>query len=145
MPHNANLTIPFDAPETLTADARESRPDLRVLIVDDNMPAADALAKLLNKIGMHASARYSGVEALATGALSSYDLFLLDIGMPGMDGYELVGHLRKRGITAPIVALTGYGLADDKTKAAEAGFTAHLTKPVGLEEIRALFRELTSA
>jgi CheY-like chemotaxis protein len=111
----------------------------RVLIVDDNMPAADSLARLLNKIGMRADALYSGHDALEVVTRDAYDILLLDIGMPGMDGYELVKLLRKRGIDSPIVALSGYGLADDKQQARDAGFTAHLTKPVGLQEIRTLF------
>lgn len=110
----------------------------RVLVVDDNMQAADALVKLMNKIGMSAEARYSGADALSA-PLDAYDVFLLDIGMPRMDGYELVRVLRTHGVTCPIVALTGYGLANDKQKARDAGFTAHLTKPVSLQEIRQLF------
>lgn len=117
---------------------------LRVLIVDDNAPAADSLAKLLNKIGMRASCFYAARDALAYDT-SEYDIILLDIGMPEMDGYELVQKLRERGVTRPIVALTGYGLADDKRRAQEAGFTAHLTKPVGLKEIRELFSSLATA
>ena len=114
----------------------------RILIVDDNMPAADGLAKLMNRIGMQAEARYSGKEALEIADPESHDVFLLDIGMPEMDGYELVKRLREKGIRSPIIALTGYGLEGDKQKAYDAGFTAHLTKPIGLQEIRELFEKL---
>jgi len=107
----------------------------KVLIVDDNMQAADSLAKLLNKTGARADAVYSGEETLKKD-LSTYDFILLDVGMPHMNGYELVTRLRSNGITIPIVALTGYGMSDDKDKAIAAGFTAHLTKPIGLKEIR---------
>lgn len=117
---------------------------LKILVVDDNTLAADALAKLMNRIGMHAEARYSGAEALEVALPESYDLILLDIGMPQMDGYELVKRLRTRGIETPIVALTGYGLADDKRKATDAGFTAHVTKPIGLQEIRQLIAEFAT-
>ncbi len=112
---------------------------MRILVVDDNAPAADALVRLLKKLGSDARAAYSGHDALGTELLSEIDLFLLDVGMPDMDGYELVRALRTRGISAPIVALTGYGLADDKQRASEAGFTAHLTKPIGLAELNGMF------
>lgn len=114
----------------------------KMLIVDDNIPAADGLAKLMNRIGVQAEARYSGREALKIAHPAVYDMILLDIGMPEMDGYELVKLLRERGIRSPIVALSGYGLSDDKRKAREAGFTAHLTKPVGLQELRDLLASL---
>lgn len=108
---------------------------MRILVVDDNAPAADSLARLLNKLGCAATAVYSGHEVLGQNHLETIDLFLLDLGMPQMDGYELVRALRTRGISAPIVALTGYGLDEDKKRATDAGFTSHLTKPVGMAEL----------
>ena len=117
---------------------------MKILVVDDNEPAADSLAKLLNKIGMRAEARYSGEEALALVESTDFDILLLDIGMPQMDGYELVRRLRERGVDSPIVALTGYGLEGDKQKARDAGFTTHLTKPIGLQEIRELLAQYSA-
>ncbi len=115
----------------------------RVLVVDDNRPAADSLVKLMNKIGGHAEAVYSGEEVLAHKRLADFDIILLDIGMPHMDGYEVIRVLRSRGIPPPpVVALTGYGLFEDKQKALDAGFSAHLTKPVGIKELSAVFKEL---
>lgn len=111
----------------------------RVLIVDDNAQAADSLVKLLNQRGSKARAVYSGKEALLQD-LSEFDIVLLDIGMPHMDGYEVIHALRARGLHTPIVALTGYGLLEDKQKALKAGFSAHLTKPVGIKEISEVFR-----
>ena len=70
----------------------------RVLIVDDNKEAADSLVKLLNMLGSHAEAVYSGADALAHMDLSSFDVIILDIGMPHMDGYEVIRALRERGI-----------------------------------------------
>jgi CheY-like chemotaxis protein len=119
----------------------EWRTGFRVLVVDDNMPAADSLTKLLNKVGMHAERAYSAREALERD-LSHFDVLLLDIGMPEMDGYELAHALRARGISTPIVALTGYGLESDKRTARDAGFSAHLTKPAGLREIREVLSQL---
>src|SRR3989338_2971607 len=115
----------------------------RVLVVDYNVQAADSLVKLLNKLGCKAEARYSGKEALAYEALSDFDIIILDIGMPHMDGYEVIHALRARGVPPPpIVALTGYGLREDRQKALDAGFSAHLTKPVGIKELNQVFSEL---
>ncbi len=113
----------------------------RVLIVDDNVLAADSLTKLLNRLGAHAEARYSGKDALLHERLSAFDIIILDIGMPHMDGYKVVQALRARGVQVPIVALTGYGLSEDKQKALDAGFTAHLTKPISIKELDETFKE----
>ena len=117
----------------------------RVLVVDDNVRAADSLVKLMNKLGAHAEARYSGGEALAHEKLSDFDIILLDIGMPHMDGYKVVQTLRARGVKIPIIALTGYGLSEDKQKALDAGFSTHLTKPVGIKELGKTFEEFLPA
>ncbi len=108
-----------------------------ILVVDDNMPAANSLVKLFNKLGAKAEAIHSG-EAAIERDVSDVDIILLDIGMPHMDGYATIQALRTKGVSIPIVALTGYGLLEDKQKALDAGFTAHLTKPVGLKDIAAM-------
>ena len=117
----------------------------RVLVVDDNAPAADSLVRLLNELGSHAEAAYSGEETLAHKALSSFDIILLDIGMPHMDGYKIISALLARGIKVPIIAVTGFGLPEDKTKALDAGFMKHLTKPVGIKELSETFKEFLPA
>src|SRR3990167_3999396 len=118
----------------------------RVLVVDDNVQAADSLVKLMNKIGARAEAVYSGAAALAHKQLAEFEVILLDIGMPHMDGYEVIRALHARGIPPPpSIALTGYGLREDKQKALDAGFSAHLTKPVGIKELSEAFRTLLSA
>ncbi|MEK7109261.1 MAG: ATP-binding protein [Patescibacteria group bacterium] len=117
----------------------------RVLVVDDNAPAADSLVKLLNMLGARAEALYSGADALAHEALSGFDAIVLDIGMPHMDGYKVVQTLRARGLKIPVIALTGYGLASDVQKAKDAGFTTHLTKPAGIEELRETFKSFLPA
>ena len=118
----------------------------RVLVVDDNVQAADSLVKLMNKIGARAEAVYSGAAALAHKQLAEFDVILLDIGMPHMDGYEVIRALHARGIPPPpVIALTGYGLREDKQKALDAGFSAHLTKPVGIKELSEAFRAVLAA
>ncbi|MCE9541586.1 response regulator [Candidatus Kaiserbacteria bacterium] len=112
----------------------------RILVVDDNKPAADSLVKLLNKLGGRAEALYSGADALAHKTLLDFDIIFLDIGMPHMNGYEVISALRARGVPPPpVVALTGYGLLEDKQKALDAGFSAHLTKPIGIKELNQIF------
>ncbi|MFA7309851.1 MAG: response regulator, partial [Candidatus Paceibacterota bacterium] len=100
--------------------------------------AADSLVRLLRKIGGDAEAVYSGEEALAHD-ISNTDIVLLDVGMPRVDGYQVMQTLRSRSVRIPVVALTGYGLLEDKQRALDAGFTAHLTKPVGLKELLQIF------
>jgi signal transduction histidine kinase/CheY-like chemotaxis protein len=136
------ITIPLAqerAPIEETERPRTSIEGKRVLIVDDNAPAADSLARLLSKLGATVQTHYSGEETLANPDIALYDLILIDIGMPRLDGFQLVKALRARGLTNHIVALTGYGMADDKDRSRAAGFTAHLTKPVGMAELKELF------
>ncbi len=127
----AEDNVPHQSPQARTGAAAAGK---RILIVDDNIQAADSLAKLLNKVGAHADTLYSGDETLAHD-LAPYDVLLLDVGMPHMDGYQLAVTLRQRGLRTPLIALTGYGMADDKKRALESGFNAHLTKPVGIQEL----------
>jgi|SRR5579863_371533 len=109
--------------------ARKSR---RILIVDDNEDAAESLAMIL-KLGGHETASvYSAAEALAQVCTFRPDVVLLDIGLPGMDGYEVAQHMRELpGLrNVRLVAVTGYGRAEDRLRAREAGFDEHLVKPV---------------
>lgn len=114
----------------------------RALVVDDNRLAADTLVTILNILGGHAKAVYGSKEVLACEVLAEFDIVLLDIGMPQMDGYEVVRILRARGAMPPFVALTGYGLPEDKQKALDAGFAAHLTKPVSIKDVKGVFKKL---
>ena len=109
-------------------------PPRRVLIVDDNVDAATSLAMLLNFQGHQAEAVYSGKEALDRVGSFGPEVALLDIGLPEMDGYELAKRLRAMPALsqARLVALTGYGQADDRERAIAAGFDDHLVKPVDL-------------
>ena len=112
----------------------------RILVVDDNRDAADAIAMLLQFDGHDAQTVYSAEAALERLADFIPSVVLLDIGLPGMNGYELARTIRGSAIPQPaLIAVTGYGQKEDKVRAAEAGFDAHLTKPV---EIDALTRAL---
>lgn len=104
----------------------------RILVVDDNRDAADSLAMMLTMTGNHTLTAYDGFEALDVAARFKPDLVLLDIGMPKVNGYEVCRRLRQEAGTsgAMIVALTGWGQEEDKRRSLEAGFDAHLVKPV---------------
>src|SRR5690606_32661331 len=111
----------------------------RVLIVDDNVDAGEVLGRLVTLLGHETCVVSSGAEALESMSSFVPDVVLLDIGMPGMNGYEVARRIRARGGTQPLlVALTGWGQAKDKARAAEAGFDRYLVKPIGREALQKL-------
>ena len=104
----------------------------RILVVDDNHDAAETMAMLLRLEGFTVATAFDGVSALAEAASFQPRIVLLDIGMPGMDGYSVAEELRAREDTMSsiIIAVTGYGQPEDRARVQAAGFTDHLTKPV---------------
>ncbi|WP_408641815.1 CheR family methyltransferase [Spirosoma rhododendri] len=112
----------------------------RILVVDDNQDAADSFAMLLEVSGYTVDVRYSGEQAIAAVEQEQPDVVLLDIGMPDLDGYETARLIRQQdwGRSLILIALTGYGQADDKRLSQEAGFDGHLVKPVELETLTQL-------
>jgi PAS domain S-box-containing protein len=124
-----------------------TRPDagvpLRVLVVDDNVDAAVAVGKLMQILGHQVALAHDGPAALAAASAVPPDLILLDIGLPGMEGYEVAARLRAAGHTrAALVALTGYGREDDVRRSRDAGFDHHLVKPVDPAQLRKIAAEL---
>lgn len=119
----------------------------RVLVVDDNRDAAEMLASLVRAMGGDAETACDGPSAIARAAVYTPDTIFLDIGMPGMDGYDTCRRLRREpfGQSALIVALTGWGQERDKQRAAEAGFDGHLTKPADPIELERLLGDASSA
>jgi signal transduction histidine kinase len=113
------------------------QPRRRVLVVDDNVDAAKSLAMLLQLMGHATETAYSGPTGLAAAREFHPDVIILDIGLPGMDGYEVARRLRcEPGLsTTLLVALTGWGTEEDKRRAIHAGFDYHLTKPADAETI----------
>jgi CheY-like chemotaxis protein len=112
----------------------------RVLVVDDNADAAATLRMVLELQGHEARAVFSGQAALDTLAEFDAEIVLLDLGMPGMDGFEVAKRIRAlpAGRDVLLVALTGWGQDEDRRRTAEAGFDEHLTKPVDAERLAAL-------
>ncbi|MBY0527279.1 MAG: PAS domain S-box protein [Gemmataceae bacterium] len=112
----------------------------RVLVVDDKVDAVESLARLLNLIGHETRTAQDGPAALEQARRFRPDVVLLDIGLPGMDGYEVARRLRQRPETAraQLVAVTGYGQEEDRRLSREAGFDLHLVKPVDLTVLQEL-------
>jgi CheY-like chemotaxis protein len=116
---------------------------LRVLVVDDNADATQALQHLLKQLGYDVTVAHDGPGALAAAASVGPDLVFLDIGLPGMDGYAVAAALRKAGHDrAALVALTGYAQDEQLHPAGGAGFERHLVKPVDFATIYALTKEV---
>ena len=131
------LTLPLIEPVAAETEptCTPEVPPKRILIVDDNTDAANSLASILALDGHNAQTAYTSRDALERAAGFDPDVVLLDIGLPGMDGYEVARQLRARGLKGQIVALTGYGRPEDIERARGAGFDAHLVKPVDLQSL----------
>jgi len=112
----------------------------QILLVDDQADAIDALAMLLELDGHRVRTVYSGADALAVVETFIPDLAFIDISMPDMSGMHLVQLLRSNPALANtrLIALTGYAGDADKKKAADAGFDAHVTKPVSMDQLASL-------
>ena len=116
----------------------------RVLIIEDNTDAADTLRDVLEMDGHEVAVAYSGPEGLATAREFHPDLVLCDIGLPGMDGYDVARLFRadENLKHVHLVALSGYARPEDLTRAADAGFERHIAKPPTLEKIEHALREV---
>ncbi|MEX2317393.1 MAG: response regulator [Pirellulales bacterium] len=137
---------PASAPELAPSKSPgEPTGSLRVLVVDDNKDAANSLAMLLRQGGYDVQVAFSGAAALAMATEFLPDAVLLDLGMPELDGYEVARLMRKKRTlkNVRLVALTGYGRDDDRQRSQEAGFDAHLVKPVEIQKLRELLAGLT--
>ncbi len=115
----------------------------RILVVDDNLDCAVTLAQLLRCVGHDVQTAHSGLAALELARTCTPDVVLLDIGLPDMDGLEVAPRLRlDLGLTKSLlVAVTGYGHDEDRRRSEDAGFNAHLVKPVDLRELNALLAQ----
>jgi CheY-like chemotaxis protein len=130
------ILLPRIAEPATEGQSLESAPlsAKRVLVVDDNIDAAEAIVALLDIQGHTATAAYTARDALSAVEVFKPQVMLADIGLPDIDGYELVRQLRKLPSckTVSMIALTGYGQPEDRKRALDAGFDAHLVKPVEL-------------
>jgi CheY-like chemotaxis protein len=135
--------LPFAAPIVPATKALvpSSR---RILVVDDNEDGAELLRVALTHLGHIVEVALDGQSALARAETFKPDIVFLDIGLPGMSGYDVVRALRKTSYakTIPVVAITGYANASHRNEALRAGFTAHLAKPVDIQVLQTLVAAL---
>jgi two-component system CheB/CheR fusion protein len=130
LPIAASTPRPAEGDEPREA-ARAEPVSLRILVADDNKDAADSLQRVLELYGHEVRVAYDGEAALELAARFEPDIAILDIGMPGANGYDVARAMRvSRGSRVTLVALTGWGQEGDRRRAIEAGFDFHLTKPM---------------
>jgi CheY-like chemotaxis protein len=139
------LVEPGAPPERAGLDAHAPGAALRVLVVDDNQDAAHAMAMLLELEGHTVAVEHDPGRALARAADFGPDVCLLDIGLPGMDGYELARRLRASAPQAPatLIALTGYGNKYGRETSVSAGFDHYFVKPVKTAELMAVLSRIS--
>jgi len=120
---------------------------LRVLVVDDNTDVAETIAVLLSHWGHDVKSAADGPTAVEIAAAQHPDVVLLDIGLPGMSGYEVAEQIRANPALSDtvLVAMTGYGQAEDKKRSRQAGITHHLVKPVEPSLIQKVLSSLGEA
>ncbi len=139
------VTLPTAAPPPAPVQAEESvaaerRPAMRILLVDDNVDFATSLAMLLGELGHEVRVAHEAEAALDAARALHPEVAFLDIGLPGISGYDLARRLRASSVTAEtvLIALSGWGQQQDREKSQDAGFAQHLVKPVELGQILAV-------
>jgi CheY-like chemotaxis protein len=146
LPLNLAFQATLPAALSASAPAAEAAPAptptmaRRVLVADDNRDGAEIMSLLLQQYGYEVTVAHSGTEALTAAAQVVPEIAILDIGMPGMNGYEVARRIRAEawGKQMMLIALTGWGQEEDKKKAFEAGFDHHLIKPIDPDALETL-------
>jgi CheY-like chemotaxis protein len=146
IPLASGRTAPVERDSASVAQPRAPGDGPLVLIVDDNEDAAAMLAEYVKSLGYRVRTAHDGPAALKIAFDAPPDVALLDIGLPVMDGYELATRLREvtMGSRMKLIAVTGYGQAEDRKRSRESGFDAHLVKPVDLDALAELIEELAT-
>ena len=136
-------SLPRDAPPPATVPpVRTSTNRLKILVVDDNVDSARVVGKLVRLMGHEVTVVHSAAAAIGALAEIGADVGIVDIGLPGMDGYALARRIRA-GTEAPdafLLALTGYGEDSYRTRSRDAGFDAHIVKPLDVDALRDLLK-----
>ncbi|MGI4846562.1 MAG: ATP-binding protein [Janthinobacterium lividum] len=144
LPIHANaLALPTPAPDAPLEEIRT----LDILVVDDNADAADTMREVLVMLGYTVRVAHHGERCLALAAQAIPQVVILDIGLPDLNGYEVAHRLRlmAKGAGLTLIAATGWGQQADRTRAQEAGFDYHLTKPVDIAALQTLLKACMSA
>jgi signal transduction histidine kinase/CheY-like chemotaxis protein len=151
LPHWKNAVVSNKAVSDQKAkplvDDTVARKSLNLMVVEDNRDAAQGLATLLEQQGHAAVVAYNAKQALDMAHTDEFDAFLLDIGLPEVDGHELVGLLRQvpHLSNATFIAISGYGRDEDKERSIQAGFHYHFVKPVDVSSLMEVLRQITAA
>ncbi|HEX2671149.1 MAG TPA: response regulator, partial [Polyangiaceae bacterium] len=133
------VSLPVAAPAEVTTEPTttdRNSATMRVVLVEDNDDIRELFTEMLQEYGHDVTAAADGPSGLDAVLSVAPDIAFVDVGLPGMDGYELARRARGQGSKVRLVALTGYGQKEDKQRAHDAGFDEHLVKPVGDEDIR---------
>jgi PAS domain S-box-containing protein len=146
------VRLPAASPDAVAAPPRASRRPqditsrgIRALIVDDNQDAASMLTEAMRSFGYDTRFALDGPSALDVAGRFKPHVVLLDLGLPVMDGYEVAERLRLGGVSARLIAVTGYGQEADRSRSQSAGFVAHFVKPVDLDELRHFLERLPAS
>jgi CheY-like chemotaxis protein len=139
-----NVPAAVSGPSAVEASWGRSAAKHRILVVDDNRDSAESLATLLRLLGNEVRTAHDGRQGLEAAAAYHPDLVLLDIGLPGLNGYEVARRLRTEPNPhrAVLVALTGYGGEEDRRRSLAAGFDHHMVKPIDFDALRALLASI---
>jgi signal transduction histidine kinase len=143
---NDGATAAAHAQDVPPSEPTMSTAARRILLADDNRDALETLARLLQLGGHEIYKAMDGVQALEAATRVRPDLVLLDIGMPGMDGYEVARRIRSQpwGRSATLVALTGWGQESDRKRSRDAGFDTHCIKPLDPQRLSMLLASLST-
>ena len=115
----------------------------RILVVDDNQDSAESMAMFLRTIGHEVRTAYDGLVAIEAAEEFQPNVILLDVGLPGLNGYKVAQRIReRRGPSVVLIALTGWGQEEDRRRSKEAGLDHHLTKPVEFDELTKLLSDV---
>ena len=142
------VRLPLNPGQQVAPGAKEAKRQpvapMTILIVDDNVDAAESMSMLLEAVGVEVRVAHDGPQALAAFEACRPRMVLLDIGMPGMDGYEVARRLRSTpgAPRAALVALTGWGQDEDRRRVREAGFDYHLVKPADFATLQSLISSI---
>ncbi len=140
------LTAESQSPPSPTEKAQSTGPSLRVLVVDDNVDSAGSLALLLEEAGHEVRMAHDGPTALEAALDYRPNVVLLDIGLPGLNGYEVAKRLRQQPVfqNMVIVAITGYGQEADRQRSLDAGFNHHLVKPADFGKVQEILATVSA-
>lgn len=133
-----NIALSTTNSDAAPAPSETARKGKRILVVDDNVDAAESAGEILRLLGNEVSVVHDGLSAVSAVEQWRPEVMLLDIGLPGIDGYEVARRVRQsdHGKALILIALTGWGQDQDKQRTSNSGFDQHWVKPVGIDKLR---------